>query len=66
MEKGTRKSIRDDLKTYCHLSKNHDYIELTEWSNGEGFDVDINSREKFSLTRGEFDAIRKLKKALYK
>ena len=37
MKKTNRKSImieRDDI-----YSKEGDYVEVTEWSNGEGFDV---------------------------
>jgi len=66
MEKSTRKSIYDDLKKYCHLSKDHESIEVTEWINGEGFDAYISDREKLSLTWGEFDALKKLVKKLYK
>ena len=66
MEKLKRVSVYDDLKVYCHLAGDYDYIELIEWSNAEGFDVDLNGKQKFSLTYGEFDAIKKLLKALYK
>ena len=61
-----RKSIHDNLIVYCHLAKADDYIEITEWTDGEGFDVNINEREMFSLTWGEFSAIKKLIKQLEK
>ena len=54
------------LKQFCYFGKEHDYIEVTEWKNGEGFDVDINGRksERIQLTWGEFDAIKTLVKTL--
>jgi hypothetical protein len=54
------------LKPFCYFGKEHDYIEVTEWKNGEGFDVDINGRktERMQLTWGEFDAIKALVKTL--
>jgi hypothetical protein len=43
-------------------------MELTEWNNGEGFDVEVNGkqRERFSLTWGEFKALKKAVKHLKK
>ena len=43
-----------------------DFIEVTPWHNGEGFDVSISSHgeERFQLTWGQFKAIRKLLKEL--
>jgi hypothetical protein len=35
-------------------------MEVTKWSNGEGYDICIdrkNGQEKFSLTFGEFDLL---------
>jgi hypothetical protein len=35
-------------------------MEVTQWSNGEGYDISIdrkNGQEKFSLTFGEFDLL---------
>ena len=68
MERYTRKSIYNTIKEYDVLAKDHEYIEITEWHNGEGFDVNISSYEnkQFSLTWGEFKAIKKLIKKLYK
>ena len=59
MEIKNRKSVFEHLKKYCHLSSNDSYIELTEWSNGEGFDVVVSSHEtqRFSLTYGEFQLL---------
>ena len=54
-----RKAKLVELKKYCHLSKDKSFIEVTEWSNGEGVDVLIDNHEsqRFSLTRGEFVAL---------
>jgi hypothetical protein len=45
-----------NLKHYDHLAKEHDFIELCEWHNGEGFDVTISDKS-ISLTWGEFEAL---------
>jgi hypothetical protein len=68
MEDYKRKSVLTELTEYCYLREKHDYIEVTEWNNGEGFDVDINGkqRERFSLTWGEFKALKKAVKHLKK
>ena len=58
-----RKSIHDDLKKYCVLAKDNDHIEVTEWTNGEGWDITINDKI-ISLTWGELNAINYLTKAL--
>jgi hypothetical protein len=44
------------LTHYDHLAKEHDFMELTEWHNGEGFDVTCGEKQ-FSLTHGEFSAL---------
>ena len=69
MEKYNRKSISDDLSKYDYL-KNTDenaFIEVTEWSNGEGYDINIetkNDNKLISLTNGELEAINYLIKTL--
>lgn len=63
MTRSERATISDDLKKYCCLAKTNDFIEITEWSNGEGWDVTINDRH-FHLTRGELVAINFLTKFL--
>lgn len=61
MEIKSRKSITDKLNIYDYLSeKDSDFIEITEWTNGEGVDINIgsNNETKFiSITYGELDAI---------
>lgn len=66
MEFVSRKSVHDDLKKYDYISKDNGYIEVTEWVNGEGIDVTIESgsTKLISLTYGELDAINHLQNAL--
>ena len=63
MNLGDRKSVSDDLNKYDVLAKKDDFIEVTEWTNGEGWDISINETQ-FRLTRGELDAINYLTKVL--
>ena len=64
----SRKSVFSEIDEYCYLSKEHDYIEITEWSNREGFDIDISSegQQKMSITWGQFKLLKKLVKQLEK
>ena len=57
IEVGTRRAIVSELKNHCHLSGDYDMMEVIEWGNGEGYDVNIdrkNGSDKFSLTYGEW------------
>jgi hypothetical protein len=45
--------------------KEHDFIEVTEWTNGEGWDITISDKQ-FSLHFTEYDALKKLIKHLEK
>lgn len=58
-----KKSVSDDLKKYDYLSKEDDFIEVTEWFNGEGISITINTTT-FELTFGQLDAINYLSQAL--
>ena len=60
-----RKSINADLNDFCYLAKPHDFIEVTDWSNLDGYDITLNDKQ-ISLTRGELDAIKALVKKLNK
>ena len=42
MERKNLKSVSDELSKYNYTSKEYDYITVTEWSNGEGWDIDLN------------------------
>lgn len=57
METYERKSRFTELKPYCHHAKDDDFMEVTEWYNGEGFDVVIGNEQRFSLTDGQFQAL---------
>lgn len=41
-------------------SKEGDFIEVTEWTNGEGYDVQINEKQQFSIHFTEWEAMKKL------
>lgn len=58
-----RKSISDNLRKYDYLAKDHSFIEVTEWANGEGWDITFNDTI-ISLTSGQLDAIKYLTSAL--
>ena len=64
----TRPSIHSSLTDYCYLSKEHGYIEITEWTNGDGFDIDLSSHEEqyMRMTWGQFKLLKKLVKKLEK
>lgn len=51
-----RKSINADMKQFNPGAKEGSFIELTEWTNGDGFDVTIDERT-FMLSLDELDAI---------
>jgi hypothetical protein len=57
-----RKAIFSELAHYDHLSKPDDFIEVTEWSNGEGYDVEIATSlgSRFQLTHGQYAALKDL------
>lgn len=63
MEITNRKSISDKLTKYDYLAKDDDFIEVTEWTNGEGYDIIINDKI-ISVTDGQLDAINYLTKSL--
>jgi hypothetical protein len=57
------RQVYADLKPYDYCAKDGDFMSVTEWHNGEGFDVEINSsgrRDLFQLTYGEFNALQVL------
>lgn len=64
MEFNSRKSVNDKLKKYDYLAKDKDFIEVVEWTNGDGYDITINDDKIISLTRGQIDAINYLVKSL--
>ena len=68
MKVDRRYTVFDELKDYDHIAKDDDFIEVTAWSNGEGFDVEIvaNPGCRFQLTFGQFKALKKCVKELKK
>jgi hypothetical protein len=68
MEKYKRKAVFCNLKEYDFSCKEHSYIEITEWHNGEGIDINANnySDRTISISWKEFKLIKKLVKELDK
>lgn len=56
------------LKQFDYFAKPNDFIEVSLWRNGEGFDVHLSSHaeQTIKLTWGEFKALKKLLKELDK
>lgn len=63
MKINNKKSIYDDLQKYDCLKSKSSFIEITEWTNGEGWDITIDEKI-FSLTYGELGAIKYLTRVL--
>ena len=58
-----RRAVFGELKDYCMHSGDHDYMEVTEWSNGEGYDVVISHKggvESFGITHGGWELLQVL------
>jgi hypothetical protein len=74
IELSERKAAFVLLKDFCIFSmgvnkERGDFLEVTEWSNGEGYDIDIHADkglQRFQLTAGQFDAIKKCIKQIHK
>jgi len=69
MELKKRNSVFTELNPFCYLSGDNDYIEVTEWTNGEGFDITISDKSGdriTSMTYGEYKALKKVIKFLNK
>lgn len=56
------------LNKFDHLSKPDDFIEVSMWHNGEGFDAHLSTQaeQTIRLSWGEFKALKKLIKELDK
>lgn len=63
MKFNDRKSINDKLGKYIPYSQESEFVEITEWTNEEGWDITINEK-MISLSREELDMINFLTKAL--
>ena len=63
IEVSQRPAVFSLIKPYCVHSGEDDYMEVTGWSNGEGFDIAVDGKrglEKFSLTYGEWELLQVL------
>jgi len=63
IEVSQKRAVFSQLKPYSFHSGDDDYMEVTEWSNGEGYDIVIdrkNNTERFSLTHGEWELLQVL------
>ncbi len=68
IEDYNRKSLFALTNDWDILSSEHDYLEVTEWHNGEGVDVNIYSKEgtqMFSMTFGQYKLFKKMMKQIY-
>jgi hypothetical protein len=48
-----------ELRPYDHTAKEHDFMEVCEWHNGEGFDVTVNDQVT-SITWGQWECLQAL------
>jgi hypothetical protein len=49
------------LADYDYFAKPDDFIEVTEWYNGEGFDVQLSTsagEQRMSFSWGEYSALK--------
>ena len=44
IEQSKRKAVFSELKGYCIHAGDSDFIEVTQWSNGEGYDISIDRK----------------------
>jgi hypothetical protein len=56
------------LSEFDCIAKEQDFIEVSLWHNGDGFDAHLSSfgDQRFQLTWGQFRALKKLVKVLGK
>jgi hypothetical protein len=64
IEFNERRSVSSPLTDAWH--EENDFMEVTEWSNGEGWDVQINDNQHFSIHFTEWEMLKKLIKTLEK
>ena len=58
MEYKKKKCIIDNLNKYSISSDEDGFIEISEWSSGEGYDININDIKRISVSFDEFEAIK--------
>lgn len=68
MRHDIRRAVSDYLERYDTFANKGDFIEVTEWTNGEGIDIDLtysnNVHKRISVTYGEFEAMMHVVKEL--
>jgi hypothetical protein len=71
IELSKRPAAMVDLENWCIMSAGRndkgDFLEVTEWTNGEGYDIhisDVDGQKTFTLTWGQFEAMKKCIKAI--
>ena len=67
MEKYNKNTVSEYLMAFDPSADKDDFIEVSEWKNGEGYDITIISKFRtmnFCLTLEELDAINYLTKTL--
>lgn len=59
MEITSRKAVSSPLDKFDSFCEEDSFIEVTEWSNGEGWDIviDNGAKQLFSLSIGEKEAL---------
>jgi len=75
IEVSQRKAAFAKLEDFCLFSVGPErkdkgyFLEVTEWSNGEGYDIhisDVNGEKQFHITWGQYEAMKKCIKAIGK
>ena len=68
IKESKRTTLFAELKPFDVFAQENDFIEVTEWTNGEGYDVTIEAvhMAHFQITYGQFRALKKLIKTLNK
>jgi DNA-directed RNA polymerase subunit RPC12/RpoP len=72
IETKNRKAAFVELKEFCLFSMGErtdkgDFLEVTEWSNSEGYDIhisDVNGEKQFNITWGQMEALFKCVKSI--
>lgn len=67
MERYDKRTVSEDLKRFDGRAGEDDTIEVSEWQNGEGYDIMIVSQFRtisFCLTIEELEAINYMTKTL--
>lgn len=63
MEYAEKTVVIDNLQKYCYFAGAEDYIEVSVWESGEGFDIRIKDK-LYTFTDGELDAMSHLRNCI--